>query len=299
MFRRDRGSVPVRRQLVIYAALPLVYVVSGRLGLLLAVPPGYATAVFVPAGIAVAAMYMAGAATLPGTFLGSFLLNVWIGYSVTEQFGILGIMAALVIAVASMLQAAIGGTVLRRAIGYPAAFDNPRDLLLFLLCSPLFCLTSATLSLGLISALGAVKSVDLPINWMTWWVGDTLGVLVVLPLMLVFAGKPRTLWRSRVWSVAVPMMLCFGFFVTIFVRVNGYASAQPSKVTAFAWPVLAAGTLGTGLIGALLMLATGHAYHFEILADKLRKSENVTARPRNGAENHNFQDTVHASPLDQ
>lgn len=56
------------RQLLIYAALPLAYLIAGRLGLLLAVPPGYATAVFIPAGIAVGAMYIAGAATLPGTF---------------------------------------------------------------------------------------------------------------------------------------------------------------------------------------------------------------------------------------
>ena len=73
------------RQLLIYAALPLAYVITGRLGLLLAVPPGYATAVFVPAGIAVGAMFIAGASTLPGTFLGSFLLNLWVGYAITGQ----------------------------------------------------------------------------------------------------------------------------------------------------------------------------------------------------------------------
>ena len=34
------------------------------------------------------------------------------------------IAAALVIATGSMTQAAVGGTVLRRTTGYPAAFDN-------------------------------------------------------------------------------------------------------------------------------------------------------------------------------
>jgi CHASE1-domain containing sensor protein len=55
---------------------------------------------------------------------------------------------------------------------------------------------------------------------MTWWVGDTLGVLVALPQMLVLAGQPRRLWRSRARSVAVPMLLCFALFVAIFVRVT-------------------------------------------------------------------------------
>jgi PAS domain S-box-containing protein len=226
MFRMERLGIAMRRQLLIYAALPLAYIVTGRLGLLLAVPPGYATAVFVPAGIAVGAMLIAGASTLPGTFLASLLLNLWIGYSITGQFGVVDTAAAALIAFASTLQAAIGGALLRRAISYPAALDNPRDLLLLLVLSPVFCLTSATLSLSGLWALGAVQSADLSVNWMTWWVGDTLGVLVALPLLLVLFAEPRTLWQSRVWSVAVPMLLCFGLFVAIFVRVNGWENDQ-------------------------------------------------------------------------
>ena len=77
MFQQEKPGA--RRTLLIYAALPLAYIVCGRLGLLLAGPPGYATAVFLPAGIAVAAMFVAGAATLPGIFIGAFVLNVWVG----------------------------------------------------------------------------------------------------------------------------------------------------------------------------------------------------------------------------
>ena len=160
MYWRERAATTVRRALVIYAALPLAYVIAGRLGLTLAVPPGYATAVFVPAGIAAGAAFMGGAATLPGTFFGSLLLNLWIGHSITDWIGVTGVEVAAVIALASMLQAAIGGAVLRRVIGYPAALDNPRDLLLLLLLSPAFCLTSASLSLIGMAALGTVQSAD-------------------------------------------------------------------------------------------------------------------------------------------
>ena len=222
MFRPSRFDSDACRRLLIYAALPVAYVICGRLGLVLAVPPGYATAVFLPAGIAVAAMFMAGAATLPATFLGSLLLNIWIGYTIGGSIGIRSIAVAVVIALASMLQAAIGGAVLRRAIGYPAGLDNPRDLLLFLLLSPIFCLTSATLSLSGMWMLGTVQRTELLINWMTWWVGDTLGVLVALPLMFVIAGEPRSLRLSRTRFVATPVFLCFGLFVAIFVRVSSW-----------------------------------------------------------------------------
>jgi PAS domain S-box-containing protein len=226
MFRLRHVSAATGRLLLIYAALPISYIITGRLGLFLAVPPGYATAVFLPAGIAIAAMFMGGAATLPPTFFASLLLNVWIGYSLAHHLNLTCFVAALVIALASVLQAAVGGAVLRRTIGYPAPFDNPRDLVLFLLLSPLFCLTSPSLSISGMWVLGVVRLDELAVNWMTWWIGDTLGVLVALPLMLVIAGQPRTLWRLRSWFVAVPMILCFALFVAIFVRVSSWENEQ-------------------------------------------------------------------------
>src|SRR5579863_1055875 len=114
------------------AALLLVliasgYVVIGRLGLLLAVPPGYATAIFPPAGLAIGAMFMLGAPSLPAAFLGSLVLNLWIGAG-TGQRPVAVACSALIIAAASTVQAAAGGLALRRAVGYPAPLDNARDV---------------------------------------------------------------------------------------------------------------------------------------------------------------------------
>lgn len=268
----------MRRWLLIYAALPLAYVICGRLGLLLAAPPGYATAVFVPAGIAVTAAFVMGAASLPGTFLGSLLLNLWIGYSIGHEIDAFNLATAAIIASASMLQAAAAGVLLRRVIGYPAAFDNPRDLLFYLLLSPCFCLTSATVSIVGMWILGVLRSSDLAINWLSWWVGDTLGVLVALPLMLVLAGEPRRLWRLRVWHVAVPMIVCFAFFVTVFVLVRNREQVVETAPSATdvaqqhgwqSWTILAGGVFVTGLLGALLMLSTGHTYRIRVKEEEL------------------------------
>ena len=207
-------------RLFTYATLTLAYIATGKLALMLAAPPGYASPIFPPAGIAVACMLIAGSTTLPWVFIGSLLLNVWTGYSVSHQLDETGCAAAIVIATASMGQAWVGGSVLRRAIGYPSPLDNNRDLSLFLLLSPLFCLTSATLSLAGLSALGVVQLTDLATSWISWWIGDTLGVLLVLPLMLVLAGKPRALWRGRARRVALPMLLFFVLFTAIFIRVS-------------------------------------------------------------------------------
>ena len=216
LFVRSRRT---GRPLLAYLALTLGYVLSGKLGLLLAVPPGYATAIFPPAGIAVAAMLIGGPATLPCVFFGSLLLNLWVGGGAGETLRT-ATLAALVIASGSAAQAGIAGEALRRAIGYPMRLDNGRELLRFLLLAPLCCLASASLSLAGLAALGVVGSQDLAASWLTWWIGDTLGVLVLLPLVLVVAGEPRGLWRSRAASVALPMLLFFALFVAIFVLVS-------------------------------------------------------------------------------
>src|SRR5262249_56560042 len=119
------------RQSLVHVAWPLAYVVTGRLCLLPAPPPGSATAVFLPAGLAVTATFVAGATALPGTFLGSFLLNLWIGHLIAGRINLSQIVTALVIAAGSTTQAAIGGAALRRTNGYPVPFSKPSDICLF------------------------------------------------------------------------------------------------------------------------------------------------------------------------
>ncbi|MDE2230213.1 MAG: CHASE domain-containing protein [Alphaproteobacteria bacterium] len=219
-------SMATRRRVVAGCAIAAAYVASGRLGLLLAVPPGYATAIFPPAGIAMAAMFIGGGATLPGTFIGSFVLNLWIGDAVFHGIGGLAVSAALVVALASTIQAALGGWSLRRLIGYPAPLDSLGDIARFFLVTPALCLVSATLSLGGLEVFGAVGASDFGTSWFIWWIGDTLGALFLLPLVMVAVGEPRALWRGRMQSVAAPMLLFFALFVAIFIRVGVWENEQ-------------------------------------------------------------------------
>jgi signal transduction histidine kinase len=204
----------------------VAYVAAGRLGLLLAVSPGYATAFFLPSGIAIAAMWMRGEASLPWIFAGSLLLNLWVGYLPNGGLSAAATVGALAIAAASTAQAAAAGFLLRRVIGYPAPLDEAGQLLRFLLVTPLCCLISATLSLLCLWPLGLVTGGDLAGNWVTWWIGDTRGVLVGVPLMFVIAGEPRALWRGRTWTVALPMLLCFALFTLVFIRLSAWETDE-------------------------------------------------------------------------
>ena len=71
------------------------YYLSGRLGLLLAIPPGYATAVWPPSGIALAAVLLGGMRLAPGVWLGSFLINVGTGFTTDALALSLGLPAVI------------------------------------------------------------------------------------------------------------------------------------------------------------------------------------------------------------
>ncbi|MDR3479334.1 MAG: PAS domain S-box protein [Burkholderiaceae bacterium] len=211
-----------RNGLAAYLLLTVAYIVSGKLGLMLALPPGYSSPIFPPAGIAVAAALIGGRKTLPWTFLGSLLLNLWVSYSARQHINDVGLAAAILIATASMLQAAIGGWGLRRSIGYPTALDHSGQVVRFLLLAPVICLTSASLSGCGLLALGIIEPGSFVENWAAWWVGDMFGVIVMLPLAMTVVGEPRVLWRSRRFTVAIPILLILALFVSIFLRANSW-----------------------------------------------------------------------------
>src|SRR5690242_5676378 len=88
------------------ALLAALYVITGKLGLLLAVPPGYATIIWPASGIAIGMLIMHGARLWPGVLVGSFLLNAWNSGAFAETDGAsLRLLAAFGIAIGSTLQA--------------------------------------------------------------------------------------------------------------------------------------------------------------------------------------------------
>jgi len=217
---------PAGWRLPTYFLSAAAYILSGKLGLLLALPPGYVTAIFPPAGLALAAVLASGSAALPWIFAASAVLNVWVGCDIVGQSGWSCIQPALLIAVASTAQAAVGGGLMRRVLGWPTAMDHERPLIKFVLLTPVVCLISATGSIAGLSMLGLIAQTDLTANWITWWTGDTLGVLVMLPLSLIFIGEPRALWRSRALPVGLPIVIGLSLFVVLFVRFGAWEKGQ-------------------------------------------------------------------------
>lgn len=201
--------------------LAFVYILFGRIALLLAIPPGYAIAVFPPAGIAVIAVLTGGYRLLPGVALGSCLFNLWIGWEGQGQLTVATIALALLVATGALLQAVVSTYIIKSLVGYPAALDTERHVALFLLLAgPVGCLINASIGIFSLFTLGLLPVTDMFGNWLTWWIGDILGVLIVAPLVMILIGQPRTIWKSRRLNVGVPLLLTLSVVVSIFLYVR-------------------------------------------------------------------------------
>ena len=106
------------------AILAALYVLTGKLGLLLAVPPGYATIIWPPSGIALGMLLTGGSRLWPGVFLGSFLLNAHHSGAFSDADWASARMAAAAgIALGSTLQALLGRALIARFVGLMSSLE--------------------------------------------------------------------------------------------------------------------------------------------------------------------------------
>ena len=174
--------------------------VTGKLGLLLAVPPGYATIIWPASGIAIGMLLVHGARLWPAILLGSWLLNAYqSGVFAEGDWLSAKAFAALCIALGSTAQALAGRVLVARLIGVPLRLKSARDvLLLLLLTGPVTCIIAASVGVGTLFALGIIGGEAIVGNWLAWWSGDSLGVLVFTPLVLLApGGRAQITWRGE------------------------------------------------------------------------------------------------------
>lgn len=181
--------------------IAVLYFVSGRLGLLLAVPPGYATVVWPPSGIALGALIIYGWRLWPGILLGSFLLNGYVSGAYSPEAGLdaTKTWTAFAIASGSSLQGLLGYALVSRFLGLPLKFTNIRQIvLLFVIAGPLACVAAASIGVLALNLSGILPAPSLLSNWLTWWTGDVFGIVVFLPLALLAPiNKQELTWRGK------------------------------------------------------------------------------------------------------
>ena len=203
--------------LVRAAVVAAGYYLAGKTGLLPAISPGFATAVWPASGVALAAILLFGYRMWPAVLLGAILINVELSIDGYAQGPSRWAAVTFSVALGSTLQAVVSAFLIRRFLGFPNPLNQDSAILRFLLLgSPIGCLIGPTWGMATLLVGGSHQWNTLPLDWFTWWVGDAIGVLIFTPLILVWFAEPRRIWRPRRFSLTVALGIAFSVTVSMF-----------------------------------------------------------------------------------
>ncbi|MEO6596398.1 MAG: diguanylate cyclase [Planctomycetota bacterium] len=176
-------------------ALTVAYWVAGALGLSLARVHPSASSVWPASGIAIGAIVVFGYRFWPAVFVGAFLVNVVAPGNVATALGI---------ALGNTLECLAAAWLTHRFAGGLRAFERPRSFFAFLVHAAIgSTMISATIGVSSLALGARLPWADFGPVWVTWWLGDGIGALVVTPLLVVWR-QSRVLWtRARVLEAGI------------------------------------------------------------------------------------------------
>ena len=172
-----RAPLPLVLQLLLLA---LVYFAAAKLGLSLAALHKNVTPVWPPTGIAIGSLLILGRRLWPGVFLGALATN-WL----TD----IPIGSAIGIAAGNTLEALVAVWLLQRLARWQNSVDSVADVMQFVGCAAVLApMVAATIGSFSLCIGGAADWANFWSLWLTWWIGDGFGALIVTPFILS--------WRS-------------------------------------------------------------------------------------------------------
>ena len=194
----DQPENQSRKHLLHIAGLAISYFIAGRLGTWLAMPPGYSTALFPASGIAMFAILRYGYKIWPGILIGSFFLNSSISVLQQDLSLIKFIPMGLSIGFGACGEALLGTYFLYRFTQSNDPFYQVKNVFIFIVFSSgISSLISATCGTITIILSGISTWAQFNETFLTWWLGDAIGILVITPILLLLSTLPSNRFHPK------------------------------------------------------------------------------------------------------
>lgn len=169
------------------AALAAIYFVTAKLGLLVAFPPGNATAVWAPSGISLAAVLQLGYGLWPGVAFGALITILTTEVSLPW---------ALAMAAGNTGEILLAAFLIRR-LEVDSSLARVRDVWKFLAIAGFASAVAATFGVGSLLLGNLASGREAGLNWMAWWLGDATSIIIITPLLAARSDGRRFVHSLR------------------------------------------------------------------------------------------------------
>lgn len=167
--------------------------------------------VWPPSGIALAALLLFGCKTWPGILLGILSYNIFHFYAVSNTF-IAPVIAASSVSIGSLAEVLLGYYIIRR-FSSRTFFYSVKDVFIFLIPVGIFaCLIASSIGVLTLYQFGALPLEDTGFTWLTFLIGDSFGIYVFTPLIVVWASQSL---ETKVSNYPIESALMIGSVVLI------------------------------------------------------------------------------------
>ena len=215
----ETGTPNTPKRLVWLALLALCYALVARASLLLAFANTNATPVWPPSGIAFAAILLIGYRAWPAIMLGAFAANLATFHANGLPLGGAVALASGAIAAGNTLEALAGTWLIRRYADVTQPIGQLQNVYKFALVAMAMCLVSSGIGATTLVLFGLAGADAYATIMLTWWVGDTAGVLLVTPAIIVWWADRSPAWRWRgALEVALSLAALLALIATVFFR---------------------------------------------------------------------------------
>ena len=170
--------------------LAAAYFVAGKLGLLLANVHSSISPIWPASGVALAALLLWGIKDWPAIFIGAFLVNLTASLPESTSTG-LRIVQAILIGGGNTLEAVSAAWLVNRFANGRNTFLKVGGVFRYTFLAGLLC-TAISATIGILTLLvcGLLPKQTFITSWLTWWMGDMVGAVLVGPLVLLWLKSP-------------------------------------------------------------------------------------------------------------
>jgi signal transduction histidine kinase/integral membrane sensor domain MASE1 len=185
-----------------------IYAVVGRLSLVLAAVHPSASAIWPPTGIALAATLLLGYRVGLAIFFGAFIVNI-------TTFGTFA--TSLGIACGNTLEALVGAWLVNRFAGGVSCLDRPPDVFRFAFFAGFLATSVSVVGVSSLCLGGFGDWTRFGPVFLTWWLGDAGGALILSPAILLWARDSRFDWsRAKLVELAFVLIVLLGVAYLVF-----------------------------------------------------------------------------------